>query len=434
MTHRSLALLFLCTFSFSVLFAVPIISRGATEETVSALRDKIADQNSELADIQKEIKLYEQKLKEAGGERQTLESALRALEASRGKLTAEIKLTTRKMGEADQKIGSIETDISRLTERIVGNREATRGALQQLDESEQQTFVEIILSNDSFGDLWSDMDALALFQDSLGEHLTALAKNREALAQAKDSVRRERGELSRLASDLSGENNALVATATEKKNLLSVTKNKEANYQTLLKEKQAARTRMENDLRALEATLRIIVDTNKFPTQGSRVLSSPVPGAPITQGYGLTDFARGGAYGYNSAGQPNPHRGIDYGVGIGTPVRAALSGIVRGAENMDAYAGCYSFGKWILVEHPNGLSTLYAHLSSFAVNVGENVATGQIIGASGNSGYSTNPHLHFGLYATEGIRIQKYTSSNGCKNALVPLASPDAYLNPASYF
>lgn len=431
--HACLACFAVLLYAGTFFLAYPLESKSADSQFIDTLRNKISDQNSALDALEKEIKLYEQKLKQAGSERQTLESALRALEASRGKLEAQIKLTERQIDKADGTIQSLEATIARMTTTIAQNREATRKALQDMDEAEQHSLAELVLGNGTFSDLWNDVDALTIFQERMSESVAELSASREALAQAKQAEGQKRNELSRLSSDLSGEKHALEATRSEKKSLLTVTKNKEANYQTLLKEKQAARTRAENELRTLEATLNIAIDQSKIPAQGGHTLTSPVPGAPMTQGYGLTSFALSGAYGYNASGQPNPHRGVDYGVGVGTPIRAALSGVVKGVENMDAYPGCYSFGKWILLEHPNGLSTLYAHLSSFSVSPGQSVETGQIIGASGNSGYSTNPHLHFGVYATQGVRVQKYITSNGCKNALVPLASPDAYLNPMNY-
>lgn len=85
------------------------------------------------------------------------------------------------------------------------------------------------------------------------------------------------------------------------------------------------------------------------------------------------------------------HSGMDYAVPLKTPVNAAADGVVSAVKvDPDGY------GLYIIVRHNFG-DTLYAHLHSHKVKVGTKVAAGQCIGLSGNSGWSTGPHLHFEL-------------------------------------
>lgn len=108
----------------------------------------------------------------------------------------------------------------------------------------------------------------------------------------------------------------------------------------------------------------------------SSFLVEPIPGAAITSPYG-------------EHRSYETHQGIDYAAVIGTPVDAAGAGVVVSAGAAGGY------GNRIVVDHGNGLQTLYAHLSSIGVHVGDRVNQGQVLGLSGMTGNATGPHLHF---------------------------------------
>ena len=98
-------------------------------------------------------------------------------------------------------------------------------------------------------------------------------------------------------------------------------------------------------------------------------------------------------FGYRSdpfTGQTKGHTGIDIAVPTGTPVRAALPGVVTKATYN---AGGY--GYYVMIDHGNGMVTLYAHNSKLLVNVGDTVEAGDTVSLSGSTGRSTGPHLHF---------------------------------------
>jgi len=83
------------------------------------------------------------------------------------------------------------------------------------------------------------------------------------------------------------------------------------------------------------------------------------------------------------------HHGVDIALRTGDPVYAAFSGTVRIASRMGGY------GKCVVLRHPNGLETLYGHLSKINVQQGQHVTAGEVIGQGGSTGNSTGPHLHF---------------------------------------
>ncbi len=86
------------------------------------------------------------------------------------------------------------------------------------------------------------------------------------------------------------------------------------------------------------------------------------------------------------------HTGIDLRAREGETIMASMEGTVSVTSENRIY------GKHIILTHPNGYKSLYAHLRSFSVKQGDKVSQGRKIGESGNTGYSTGAHLHFGIY------------------------------------
>ncbi len=101
----------------------------------------------------------------------------------------------------------------------------------------------------------------------------------------------------------------------------------------------------------------------------------PVPGYRLSQGI-------------------HDNNAVDLAIGKGTPIHAAAAGRVLLARN--GYNG--GFGNVVIISHPNGTETLYAHQSKIATHTGDTVYQGQVIGYVGSTGHSTGPHLHFEVH------------------------------------
>ena len=91
------------------------------------------------------------------------------------------------------------------------------------------------------------------------------------------------------------------------------------------------------------------------------------------------------------------HKGVDFAAPIGTPIYSSVSGTVLIARN--GFNG--GFGNYVVVQHSNGVKTLYAHMSKLGTTSGAKVAQGEVIGYVGSTGKSTGPHLHFETIGTK---------------------------------
>jgi murein DD-endopeptidase MepM/ murein hydrolase activator NlpD len=429
--------LFITTFTAivlcSALFVVHSTPLLAQSSEIDVLKKQITERNDRLKNIEQEIAGYQKELQKVGSEKSSLQKAINQLELERKKVQADISYTQNKISATDLEINKITIEIEHTEEDIDVNREAIKETLQKLNEMDDRSLVEALLQHDSLSEFWTEIDTILQIRQIITDEVHSLVSQKTLLGQKHDENTEKRESLVDLKAQYDDQNQVLVGNKTEKSELLSATKSEEAQYQKLLKEKEAARELILKEIRDFESKLSFILDPNTIPPKGTRVFNWPIENVIITQYFGGTEFAKQNASVY--AGRPY-HPGVDFGVPRGTKIFAPLSGTVRATGDTDLVPGCYSWGRWTLIDHANGLSTLYAHQSVISVVPGQQVTTGDVIGYSGNTGYSTGPHLHFTVYAKAGVSVRKFNeikAVTSCGAATTPVAATDAYIDPMSY-
>ncbi|MEK9167857.1 MAG: peptidoglycan DD-metalloendopeptidase family protein [Patescibacteria group bacterium] len=407
-----------------------VVSAPLSADTITDLKTKIDDRSSEIVNLEKEIQEYQKQLDNIGNEKQSLQKEITTIDITRKKLALDIRVTENKITSSTLNIQKLELEIGDKGALISQNQSAVAETLRLVNEIDDRSLAEMILGVDDISSLWGDIDRFEQLQANITERVRTLTELKQNLEVDKTDVEKERATLLALKSKLSDQKQIVDATLVQKNILLSKTKNKESNYKKILAEKEALKEQFEKELLDFESQLKIAIDPDSLPPAGKGVLAWPLPTIRITQYFGNTEFAKSGAY------SGKGHNGVDFGASIGTEVKAALSGTVIGTGNTDQFKGCYSYGKWVLIRHENGLTTLYAHLSLIKVAKGQSVSTRETIGYSGNTGYSTGPHLHLTVYASQGVEIVRLgdiKKITNCGNAYIPVAPLNAYLNPLDY-
>jgi murein DD-endopeptidase MepM/ murein hydrolase activator NlpD len=403
------------------------------EELVDELEDKIDEQQERINAINREIEEHNKRIQEVQSQKKSLQSEVSALDLSKSKIETSIKKTETSITKSKLTIQKLAEEINIRAQSIDQSTDALEELLRELESSADLSGIELYLSGRDINDTMQRMQTVTDIQTAIEDHITVLEQERGEMIARQQLTEAEVGQLAKLTGDLANERVAVLATKGEKDKLLTATKNQESEYQRILAEKVAERAAFERELQAYESQLAIAIDSNKFPTAGSRVLAWPLDRIVVTQLFGNSEFAAKNPSIYGGRAY---HPGTDFGVPTGSSVYATLSGTITHTGNTDAIPGCYSWGKWILLKHDNGLTSLYAHLSSINVSPGDTVKTGEVIGYSGNTGYSTGPHLHYTLYASEGVRVVPFSevrSTTSCAGAVTPTAAADAYLDPLDY-
>lgn len=212
-----------------------------------------------------------------------------------------------------------------------------------------------------------------------------------ALREEADRLRRHveaRAEDMRVARDQqAAERDRLTVLKNEALANRAAARSEEDRQQALLHQVQEQKADFQSELNALQVEsgavgefLRQVQAGQKLAPRRKRTFRAPTD-APVSSHFGPRV--------HPVLGEARMHTGTDYAANTGAPIKAAGGGIVVWAGPRGGY------GNIVIIDHRNGLATLYAHQSRVAATLGQKVRTGQVIGFVGSTGMSTGPHLHF---------------------------------------
>jgi murein DD-endopeptidase MepM/ murein hydrolase activator NlpD len=304
--------------------------------------------------------------------------------ATRARLAA----TEQRLATANDELEVAHDHLARLRSHLRVALAALRERLVAIYEQGSPELVDVLVGE---GDL-EDIEARAELLDRIHQADEATAGRvrslRDGVAVTVERRAAAKGEIEAARNSIAAEGRALVATRGELQGRQSQLIDARGGQEAALAQVRHHETELDGDVEGIQAKIaEELAATGSMPLPlgaikaGSGSMIWPVDG-PIASGFGPRTIE--GSYEY--------HPGIDIAVPEGTPIRAALTGTVAFTES-EAESGGY--GNYTCIDHGGGLSTCYAHQSAFAVNPGQAVQQGEVIGYSGCTGYCLGPHVHF---------------------------------------
>jgi murein DD-endopeptidase MepM/ murein hydrolase activator NlpD len=412
--------------SVSIIILVLLISTTSNADSVEQIQAKIDAANKNRASLEKEIASYQTQLKNIADQATTLQNTIKSLDVSTNKISTEVKLTETNINKTSFTIEDTNLEIKDKEKKIDTGKQVIINGLKQLNEADTQSIWEILLAKQSLADFWAEIENTIQVQAKIGDQILTIKDVKANLEKAKVDLEKKKKELEDYTNELSDKKQVLLSTKKEKSGLLTATKSTEANYQKILKDKLALKEALDKEINSFESQLKIAIDPKSFPPAGKGILVWPLNDIFITQNFGKTSDS-GRLY------VSGTHNGTDFRASIGTKVLSASNGVVEGVGDTDTVCPGASFGKWVFIRYDNGLASTYGHLSVISAKIGQRVKTGDMVGYSGNTGYSTGPHLHMSVYAGQGVKISTLKSAV-CKGTYtIPMADPKAYLDPLVY-
>lgn len=353
-------------------FTVFAFSPRTTIEAGNAATQKYEDQIKELEKTQKEllakIKNIESEASETLENKQYLDSLITTV-------NSKIQAAEALCSELETQIADTEADIAEHEKLIEASTEKIKERMRANHEEGNASYLSVLLGAEGVDDFLSRLEKvntiLEYDKKTLAEYRTEKADLEAKKAELEDSKKLQEDTLATLKSD-KAENERL---ASEAESYFSKLSNDKVAATAEYNKAKAAEEALDAQLQAMLAQ---IANQNSSQVTAAGEYMWPLPaGGYISCYFGDTD--PGG----------RPHYAMDIAISAGTPIYASNDGSVVTATWHSSY------GNYILLDHGNGKSTLYAHCSGLAVSSGQSVSKGQVIGYVGSTGYSTGNHLHF---------------------------------------
>ena len=363
----------------SAAFAVADAPARSNSEKLEAVEEKIGAAEEREGVLTSDIEAMGEEISALEGQ----VTALRTQEAAaEEELAAKQAELVRAEDELRQALDRLETLRGRLKRALVVLRER----LVAIYTYGSTDIASVVLSAEDYGDMIARteyFDAINESDQKLAERVRSLRDEAKKLVRvrktskltiekARDQIAAKEQRLETTRSTLESREGALLSARAERRHTLKGIEGERHEHEDV-----AAGIRAEIAQEIAEATGGLPLPAGPLPSPSAAGFIWPLEGT-VTSGFGY----RWGRM----------HEGIDISVPEGTPIRAVADGTVILVQSEYESGG---YGNYSCIDHGGGLSTCYAHQSSFATSVGARVSQGDLIGYSGNTGHSTGPHLHF---------------------------------------
>ncbi len=387
---RLLALAFVLAFAWA---ARGMVGGAATaselEQSIKEKESAISQAQEQKKQLQSSISDIEAMVKELEGAKDDLEAYVRQLDGNLEQVQAKIRELK---GMIEEKEAEIEETKRELEEAIAREEEqyaAMKVRIRFSYERGNRGYLSMLFTAGSFGELLNRANYIEQMNRYDQEQLEEFQKNRELVETCKKALEEEQEVLEEAKARVDEEEASLESLIVQKEQQIKA-------FQGDINNKEAAIQEYEADIAAQNAAIAALEAAAAAERKQLEEMNKPrvtYDGGMFQQP--LTSFKRiSDDYGnriHPTLGVQKFHNGVDFAAPTGTPILAAYNGTVVGADYNS------SMGNYVMINHGDGLYTIYMHASALYVSTGQTVTKGQQIAAVGSTGRSTGPHLHFSV-------------------------------------
>ena len=381
-------------YTFKTRLVVALLSGVVLCGTPAYIMAEDEDLTNQLDSIQQQVNQQNAAKADAETVIGSVSEQLRQIEEQLRQATAELGTIKEQRVAVENDITLNERQLAEAQKRLEGRESVFYKRVRDIYINGRLSYLDVVIGSKDFSDFANRLEVLKRIIDSDITLINEIKKERADIEAHKQKLEADRAKLVELEKAALAKQAEIEQKKAERNVVLQKAQNdratamqaieelnaSSAQVSAMLKERQAARAAAAAATAAAAAQSSGGQGASDNWVQGTGQLGWPVSGE-ITSPYGYRVHPIWGTTIY--------HSGIDIGVDEGTPVHAADGGVVVWSGWMGGY------GYAVVIDHGNGLSTLYGHNSELAVDEGQSVAKGQVISYAGSTGNSTGPHVHF---------------------------------------
>jgi len=337
--------------------------------------DDLEKEKKILESLKSNLKTIESKLNETENYKVTILGELEEIEKNIKDVSLKISDLQKKIRDKKDNIELTENKISLTNLDIEKDKKNISDKIFLIYKIRNEPPLEIYFSSKTITDLFSRINLINILVRSNKEELDLLKEKEKNLLEEKNKLEKEKSELESFLKETIGLEESLKIEENKRSEILNKLKENEEKYKV---EISTIQKNIEEQEKKIEEIIRKAELAKKLPDVGNIIW--PVIG-PIVSPFGMRIHPIYGKLMF--------HSGVDIDAETGTPVKAVADGIVIYADWLGSY------GIVVFIKHGGNITTVYAHLKYFTVEVNQYVKQGEIIGYVDNTGLSTGPHLHF---------------------------------------
>jgi len=335
--------------------------------------DELENKQQELLNIQQQMEEQQRRAEQARRKERSVSEQLRLIQGELDSAQGEFDAINDQLEHTEEQIQANIELSARLVKRLEAQTKTLHRRLRDIYKNGQVNYLDVLFGAKDFNDFVSRMDILKKILAYDNALIQGTRSDRAALVKAKEQLEADRGKIVELRKLAAVKRDQVASRRQERQGVLNA-----ATYERETAE-QAYRELIETS-KEIEQMIRRIQSGEKNVGGSTGTMLWPAEGE-ITSPFGWRT--------HPIFGTQRLHTGIDIGADYGDTVRAADGGVVIHSDWMGGY------GNAVIIDHGNGISTLYAHNSQLLVSEGQAVGKGQAVSRVGSTGYSTGPHLHF---------------------------------------